>query len=361
MILFFNNKITNVRRPGSPLPHRPNLKTDDRFDIARYSFASYKVLDPLVSKYVFYLSMEDDYASRQDEMESWLRSIFPAEKLSLHWHRCNNINEWREANKEFETIDDPLIYPIGNDDHIFMDSNIDTFTKGIDLVVNDPDDAAVLFVSHYSENMRYAGKFNGELSECCNYVSYTLANSDAIRVMKRDFFRKYLSDINDDRLVFRMESWHPDFQYINKMYCPTKEQFKHYDGYAHVNIDVSVDPPLEIPPGFFEGKIKIRYGFTDIDPSAVNINPTLSYKTVNIVNGVDYKFTLDDLPLFWKPYIDAIEIAPNIDHKIMRKARNSHLTDLMNVSLNSYIGTFNNNNIAPQHWINKHLMLDDQS
>jgi len=46
---------------------------------------------------------------------------------------------------------------------------------------------------------------------------------------------------------------------------PTKEQFRHFDGYAHVGIGADYAPPLEIPPGFFEQSITIKYGFDEND------------------------------------------------------------------------------------------------
>lgn len=360
MILFFNNKITNVPRPGSPhKKYRPNLRDDSRFDIARYTYASHAVLEPLVSRFVFYLSLEDAYADRRDEMEAWLRSIIPPEKLSIYWHRCDNIVQWREANEEFETIEDPFIYPVGNDDHVFIDSSLDVLAEGLKLAENDGDYLSVLAISHFPESMRVAHKANATQTACGNYAVYNDFNNDALRIIKRDFFRWHLVAVPEDATVFRTDHWGLEYP-TNTMYCPTKEVFRHFDGYDHVNMDATVVAPLEIPIGFFERKIRIRYGFNDIDPTAVNINPLLPLKTQDAVNGVDYKFTLEDIPLFWKPFIESIEVADGIDHLALKQARDQHYLDVLNARHESHHGTFSPDIPGPQHWMKNHLITGRQ-
>jgi hypothetical protein len=99
MIIWFNCKITDVRLSTWKRFH---LREDDRFDVARYSFASYAPLEPLVKKFIFNLELADACAGRKDEMEQWLRGIFPADKLSIHWHRCDNSPQWREVQAEMD-------------------------------------------------------------------------------------------------------------------------------------------------------------------------------------------------------------------------------------------------------------------
>ena len=74
MIILVNSKITDQRFYNFM---RYNLQNNSRFDVARYCFASFAPLDPLVSKYVFHLDL-DEFKSRQNEMESWIKSVLPA-------------------------------------------------------------------------------------------------------------------------------------------------------------------------------------------------------------------------------------------------------------------------------------------
>lgn len=357
MIIFVNCKITDIKRPGTPDYKRSNLRNGgrfDRFDIARYCFASFAPLAPLVSKFIFYLDVTDGFAGRQGEMEQWLRSVLPEDKLSLHWHRCNTIQQWREANEEFKTIDDDLIYPVGNDDHAFLDSDINVFARGLELVKQDTNPYAVMANSHFPEFMRYAALHHGTLTECGNYVVYEDLNFDALRVMKREYFEWHLTAFDDDRLAFRTEHWFglPNYP-RSKIYAPTKEQFRHFDGYGHVNIGPDVVSPLEIPLGFFERSIKIRYGFDDIDPTATNINPLFKdLRSVDPINGIDYKFTLEDIPVFWKPFIKEINVAPNFNHRQLSNARNQHYLDSISIDFNQY----DSSTRTPHQWISRHLI-----
>ena len=109
-----------------------------------------------------------------------------------------------------------------------------------------------------------------------------------------------------------------------KVIVPTVELGRHYDGYGFNEVDHRVCPSLVIPPGFFEKNIVIRYGFDDRDPNCVNINPLSNLFIIDPINGTDFKFTLDDIPLFWKSRIKEIQIADNIDHAAMIAARNHY-------------------------------------
>lgn len=348
MIIFINCKITDVKRPGSPMYFRGHLDHFSRLDIAKYSFASLAPLSSFVSKFVFYLDMADGFCHKQAEMESWLKQSLPNDKLSFHWYRCNNIHQWREANKEFEKINDSIIFPLGNDDHVFLDSNTVVFKQGLGLIVKDDDPYAVLMTSHYPEFMSYAADNNATLCPGGNYVVYKAQNWDAIRVMKKPFFDYHLSIINDNRQVFRTEDWYHSPYPANKIYAPTKEQFRHFDGYSHVGIGPAVVPALDIPVGFFDKNMHIRYGYTDIDKSAVNINPNSeNLKAHDLLNGVDLKLSLNDIPEFWKPYINNISINNMLRQQETIHNRNSHL----HAMLNHFGG-----NMRPSSWIENHLL-----
>ena len=100
-----------------------------------------------------------------------------------------------------------------------------------------------------------------------------------------------------------------------KIIIPYKEQLRHFDGYMHQRITNDTCPSLTIPDGFFENKIKVRYGYNDYKKGWVNINPQNQNYYASDKNGVDDKITLDDLPLFWKGKIIDIDINSNINEE----------------------------------------------
>ena len=162
MIVWFNCKISDIRPNPQPRYH---LRDDNRFNVARYSFASFVPLLPLISKIVFNLEMADGHSRQQAEMEEWLRKIFPEDKLIINWYRCNNIAQWREMQAVFNEIDDNLIFPAGNEDHIFMDSNHNVLKQCMHGVNHTPEINATIMTSHWPESVRAAHHFDGIHSE----------------------------------------------------------------------------------------------------------------------------------------------------------------------------------------------------
>ncbi len=359
MIVWFNCKISDIRPNPQPRYH---LRNDNRFDIARYSFASFAPLDEIVSKFVFNLEMADGHAGQEAEMETWLRGIFPEDKLIINWYRCNNLQQWQEMKTLFDSIDDPLIFPAGNEDHIFMDSNIDIMKEAHALLVAEENINATMMTSHWPENIRAVYHFNGV--EAGNLISYRIGNNDAIRIMKKEFFDWYLEQIRDPNMFFfRTEQWNNVILPENVMYIPTKEQFRHFDGYAHVGIRANCMPPLEIPPGFMDHAVTIKYGFDTHDANCVNINPKSQTLYAEDGLGTDYRWTLDDIPAFWAPYIKEIITAPDVDEEEMKKARdiNLILSSRLHFDWPHFNIQFNEKNYPPARWINAHTLSVDFS
>lgn len=357
MIVWFNCKITDQRlNPQNII--RYNLKNDNRFDVARYSFASFAPLEPLVSKFIFNIELADEHQGREPEMESWLNSIFPADKLILKWYRADNLEKWKEVQNLIADLDDPLIFPAGNEDHIFIDSNIDVFTRGLELIQNDPDPYATLMTSHWPESIRASHGFDGKITDCGNYVTYNMVNNDAIRVIKRTYFDQYISSVKDpNMLLFRTEHWNSIGIVNNKLYVPTKEQFRHFDGYAHVQVGPDTCPPMEIPQGFFDKAITVKYGFDQRDSACLNINPLAqNLYTTDPVNGTDYKFVDSEFPAFWKPYIKEIITNHECSNDSLEEGYDRYLLEMTRVYVNwHHVGkVFNDSNWPPATWLNNH-------
>ena len=72
----------------------------------------------------------------------------------------------------------------------------------------------------------------------------------------------------------------------------------------------------QVEEKIFEGKIKIRYGYDDYKEGWININPLNHKYYADNKQGVDYKFKLEDIPLFWKDRIEKIDINQNINEEL---------------------------------------------
>jgi len=263
----------------------------------------------------------------------------------------------------FNEIDDDLIFPAGNEDHIFMDSNLDVLKNCISGINFTPEINTTIMTSHWPESIRAANYFNG-IHFDRRWIRYSTGNNDAIRIMKKDLFDWYIDQVkNPDMFVFRTEHWNAITLPENLLYVPTKEQFRHFDGYAHVGIGADYAPPLEIPTGFFQEGIIIKYGFDERDPTCVNINPLTENLYAADGQGTDYKWCLEDIPAFWKPYIKEIISAPDIDESAMKEARDINLLTMSRLHFEwpHYGIQFDESNYPPVAWLNPHMLLAEFS
>ena len=349
MIVWYNIKITDKRLNSGTCGPRGNLKIVNRFDIAKYTFASFVPLETITSKFIFNISLEDPFQGREEELGEWIKNLFPPNKVEIIWHRCNSVAQWKEVQPIIDAIDDDLVYIAGNDDHVFTDSDISLWQKGLELVSQDSNYKSALVYCHHPEILRNGVERGARLIDDGNFVNFRLDMSVSIAVTTKEFYHSFLKNNKDpNREVYRMDGFEWEEFYSN-IYAPTKEISRHFDGYPHVAMNPNVCPPLDIPVGFFDKNITIRYGFNDRDPNCVNINPLSQNLYFVDVNGSDYKFTLDDIPLFWKPYIKKIEIADNIDHDQLTAARNKHFSELSSAAHNGIQIP------VPEDWVKKHL------
>ncbi len=356
MILFINVKITSHRffdyRQSN---HYPN---SDRMDVFKYALASYSAMLSMISKCVFYIEIAPEFEHRRTELQEYISSLFPSEKLDINWFRINLQNEWKNVCDKLSGLSDEIIWMAGNDDHIFIDSNLDIIESGIDLIKNDPDPMAFIYYSHWPEQMRMGKYNNAELTADGNFIKYNWSNFDAIMVLKLERMYKYFSEHNfGNHIIYKTD----ELTFIRPAlngngYAPTKEIGRHFDGYAHVANLNNIVPPLFIPIGFFEKNIRIKYGYNYIEPGWVNINPEHSEMRAINPNGIDYRWSLEDIPLFWKDRISEIDVNPNADLSKLKEYRNMYYLISARLNMNAFSINFTQDNLPPDEWFTKHIL-----
>jgi hypothetical protein len=366
MILFCNTFITETKPAiGKGFVFRENLQSFSNFDILKYSLAGLAVAYPW-SKVILKISLDDIYKHRQQELEDFIKIEFKNFNLILKWERNEYQNDWE---KDYELLDDNLIWFYCNHDHIFFDNS----TQHLEELVNkmENENLCSLQFSHWPENIRTAKLGGSDLTRNPstyqvhdNSLSIVSTNFDSIQIITKDLYYSWWceGEFNHIRLP------RPDFFGIglaeikpiphHKVMIPLKEICRHFDGYQHVYPQITNNqcPAIDIPPGFFENDIKIRYGYDDYKEGWVNINPkNPNYYAYN-KSGVDYKFTLEDLPLVWKNRISSIDLNPNIDEEEMLQYRLQSVLEMVYTSemfiideevknkiLNNYLKPFNYN------------------
>lgn len=343
MILLCNTFITETKPTiGKGHVFRENLNNYSNFDIFKYSLASLAVAYPW-SKVILKIDLDEIYKDRKDELNNFIKEEFKNFHLELSWKRNEYQQDWINT---YQDLNDELIWFYCNHDHIFFDSN----TKHLEELVNDmrSQTNCSLQFSHWPENIRTA-----KLGGCSppmdpktynihqNYLSVNNNNFDSIQIITKDLYYEWwcTGDFNNIKLP------RPDYFGIglaeikpipnHKLIIPLKEICRHFDGYQHIPlhlggpIDNNQCPAIDIPIGFFENKIRIRYGYDDYKKGWTNINPKNNYYYAFNKLGTDYKFTLKDLPLVWNNRISNIDINPELDEEELTQYRLKSILEMV--------------------------------
>jgi len=334
MILFCNTFITEAKPiVGKGNVVRDNLKSFNNLDIFKYSLASLAIAYDW-SKVILKITLDDCYKHRKDELEQFIKDNFNQFNLVLEWQRSEYQNDWK---RDYELLDNNLIWFYCNHDHIFFDSSKEYLAKLVDEMKNE--ELCSLQFSHWPENIRTSKK-NPKYTIHNNHISFESINFDSIQIITKELYRRWWfeGEFNHVKLG------RPDFFGIglaelkpmpmHKVIIPLKEICRHFDGYQHIQpiIDNNQCPAIDIPIGFFENDIKIRYGYDDYKEGWTNINSKNNNYYAYDTTGTDYKFTLDDLPLVWKDKISVIDSNLNINEEEMIQYRLKAIFDMIYTS-----------------------------
>lgn len=363
MILIINSKITAHRGLNYRQEENPNYPQNNRMDVFKYCLSAFEKMKPILSKVFLYIEVSSEFSNRKDELENYIKELFPPEMLVLNWYRNNFKSDWLNVCEEISKVDDDVIWHSGNDDHIFIDSSLDILKEGLDLIKNDEEMMAQMSFSHEPEMIKVASYLNGELTESGNYVKIRWRNTDGIHIVKKDRFLLYWKHIcPSDKMNFRPDGIcdfnNPictDDLLVSNVYVPTKELVRHFDGYGHVGRLNNISPPLFIPQGFFEKNIKIKYGYSERDNNYTNLNPSSDLMYAYSNNGTDYRWCLEDLPLFWRDRITEINIFPTNESQL-KENRNKYFLESMKNNIVNCFGFHVNNSIPPDKWFKNHML-----
>lgn len=335
LTLFVNIRLTNDRRGGEIVYHKaPWIKRDNRGDVFKYSLSSYSSFNPLIEKCHFYIQLDDDYIDRKQELEDFILSTFSKEKVNLNWYRHNYRNEWKDfCDKQID--DNEIVLFLNNDDHAFIDYNTEMIESGIELLKNDPDPCAAIYTSHWPEQMRLSYHLNPELTSDKNFFKFQWNNFDAIHILKGIRLKKYWENDWGSLELYKSDHLHSqNYSLPSTFYSPTREILRHFDGYAHVGRVENIVPPLYIPPGFFENDIKLRFGFTDFCEGCINVDATAkTIRSFDSESYVDFRWVLEDIPLFWIPRISSIEYSENYDQNEQKRMRDFYFIESTKLNL----------------------------
>jgi len=233
-----------------------------RIDIFKYTLNSYKNI-PFTHMYFFVL-LDREYVNQENELTSYIYSTFSnIEKSNIYitYNRITQQLEWIPIINNLINKHglEELVWFLNNDDHVFIDFDMDILNEGLELLKLEQSEHKSLYFSHWPEIIRLSGKYN-EPTLVKNYVKFDLSLLDSIQI----FNMKLL------HYIFIQHKWRNNHTRIDsilneitatpamdnplqqKIYVPLREIGRKFNGYSHANMDTSAYSPLELPHNTFK-------------------------------------------------------------------------------------------------------------
>ena len=371
MVLLFNVFITHKSANGNSWDRhnvsydRGNLNTPNKIEVVKYALSS-TAKAYTWKRAIIKIELDSDFSSEKEknDLEAFVREEFKGIELFFFNTRNKFQEDWIET---YDLINDNFIYYQGNHDHIFFNTSNEYLKNIVDKVKHDVDyQYKTIVTSHWCEIVRAAKcgyikpywvgepsnpnqynptEFNENYIEKDDFITFDGFAFDSYNIITKDlYYNWFLKGDWSGNLVQsgifptnRIELPRTEGvgivglkelkdtlkvpTPIQKMYVPYEEIFRHFDGHWHQKISNDICPAIDIPVGYFEKQMKIRYGYDDYKEGWININPKNDHYYAFDKTGTDYKFTLDDIPYIWKDRIIDIDSNPNISNEEMVQFR----------------------------------------
>ncbi len=354
MILYFDTFITDTPlNKKAPPPDNVREKSaiyamPKKIDIAKYTLASYATY-PWSHVYIKY-ELEDP--SQIADFDRFVKGLFPA--AIIEHERSDSKTDYLKSLETLEQMGDPWIFYAPNNDHPLLISKyedidyINKLLRQAESWMTKLPYVSVIY-SHISEyvqaslpqsaNHRYFGSDTIFLAEDQESITFMKPRGDfnSIQILHRDTLRKIFTSTNKtDNTLRRLEDVTDVVIPDHVIITPKRKLCAHFDGYEHMQGTINeiisdIEPVLFIPPGFFDKKIKIAYGYEKARPGHVNINPCAKrYSFRDTTYGTDLKISLGEIPLFWKDYMEKLDINPAVNHQQCNLYAERHYEKILN-------------------------------
>jgi hypothetical protein len=363
MILYFDNLITDIPLfPGAykeldkVRESNSSYRFQDRLKVTMYALASYAEIK--WSKVIIKYQIDPENIKQKKQFERFVRKLWP--KAYIIYGRSDNIHKFREIAKLINSFKDEWIFYVGNNDHPLMAPNKTLLEKCLKIAkeLNKKNKYVSVLYSHFPESLHMARKGttihdigfpNSKIlkeSEDLIIAKFSKEYFASTQIINKNLFNRWLfseelSKKINSASIKRIEMVYPFIRKKDRIsqlvILPKEELCMHFDGYSHTEgtgyfTPHLLIPPLFIPPGFFEKKIKISLGYPNYRQGWVNINPfKKKYSFRDSIYGTDLMISLKDIPLFWKKRIKKIDINPKVDLKKMEAAANERKRKIKNI------------------------------
>jgi hypothetical protein len=335
-----------------------NDRSNNRYsrdEIFAYMLKSYKNI-PFTEIYLFILIdnklLNPNNYFYKNDLTQFIYNNFnklPNDKIHIKYTRYTTQNEWINFIQHIyiKHGKDELAWFIQNDDHIFVDYNMDILLEGIEHLKKEQSTHKSIYLSHWPEILKMSGKYQTP-TLINNYINFNLSLLDSIQIFNLQFlydiFINYIwkhQHIRIDSLLNEITNTPSQDNPLNQIiYVPLRELLRHFDGYTHVSMDSNACGPLILPTNmFFYSKEKLKNKMTAshnsfwtlnnnfiIPNEWIDINYNLHKISNFIVNDYMYNGSIHNIPTNTIP----ISLGWNCDPAILRA------TNLLFTKINGY-------------------------
>ena len=338
MILFFDTYIiskdnyfnsvknkqfdSNVRKASYYRFNNHKYKFKSKLEVTKYTLLSYSIIN--WSDVIIRFECEDSKDIK--EFTIFCKKHFP--NALIENTRSDTSEKFYNALKRLTNKGNPWVWFCINNDHPYL-SNPNKLSNLIDAAnyyeKKYDKDVSILY-SHFSESMnnysfhqflyRYYN-LNGQ-RKIIEKNDHLLILSerfliDSIRIFRLNLILEAFKETTSDKRVIRLED--TKNYMINKnllTVVPKNELCRHYDSYSfdekfQNSSFADKVPPLFIPEGIFEKKLKIYYGYNKYKIDYININPNMTNQEI-INQKTDMICRIENIPFFWKERIESLNV-----------------------------------------------------
>lgn len=303
MILFINVFLTGKRHSSFD---RGRFDGVDALSAFRYMLRS--LTDIRFSRVHIFAELDPDDHSPDDAamLKAEVEALFEGTPLDFRPRRLLALRDWQHfIRTEIATQNEPVFYS-GNHDHVFMDRDTEVLDGCLDLMerLRARFDCVSLIMSHWAEYFSYRSRL--QLQEACGFV-HTSTYRDAMQVLTPKLLETWFiaesSHLPGDTPIRRTEDLGWQGQTTFPQVIPGRELFRHIDGSSFFGVRIDHVPPLRIPPGLLEGRMKLAY-IAEPDVNALRRHQALGYCCISPhfpslacdEDGVDFHWLPDEIP-----------------------------------------------------------------
>ena len=250
MIHLFSFFVTDQRTEPNRYP---------RYDIFKYMLYSYR--NTIATEIYIFMELENGLYTETEEYIYKIFSKFPKDKVHITWARPVTQDGWKPIWRNLMARHGPdeLIWFTSNDDHVFIDYNMDIVKEGLEILKTDPARHKSIYYSHWPEILNLSGKF--QVPEVIgNFIKFnTVSLLDGLQI----FNLQFLYDIYVehewkgthrvlDSLLNEFSNrcaWDNPLEQV--IYAPLRELVRHFDGYRFAGISEEDVPPFILPSNAF--------------------------------------------------------------------------------------------------------------